>query len=574
MAEVKRSKFIGEVFNNLDSKSGDRDENKVAPANEFANKQIPHFDSRATSTLNPYSGIFGTAQLAHLLRRTLFGVTKADLDHFAGMTLDQVIAELLTSSPTPAPPLNAYNDGNFTDADIPFGQTWVNAASNANSVSANNRRKGSFKFWWIGLMVNQERNLTEKMTLFWHNHFATQTNIYTESRYAYKHHAMLRANALGNFKTLTRLVTTDPAMLVYLNGNTNTKNAPNENYGRELQELFTAGKGPDSHYTEDDVKAAAKVLTGWKDDKINITSYFDSTKHDTSNKQFSAFYNNTIITGQSGANGALETDQLMDMIFQQNEVAKYISRKLYRWFVYYVIDTQVETDIIIPMADLIRQNNYDIVPALEALFKSEHFFDTLNVGCHIKNAVDHVVGVSRQFNLAFPDSSNLADQYDGWRILWGVMYAMTMDIGDPPNVAGWPAYYQEPQFHEQWINSDTLPLRNQVTDAISALTGYTQYGVNLKINFIAFAQQFSDPRDPNILIADSAALLSPNDLGATQTAFLKNILLSGQAQDHYWSDAWDNYLADTTNVTNKTIVESRLRLMYAYIMDLAEYQLI
>jgi uncharacterized protein (DUF1800 family) len=570
MGEIIRSQFKGAVFGN----TGSQPETKKLPHNEFANKQIPHFGSRATTTLNPYSGTFGKAELSHLLRRTLFGVTKADLDHFTGMTLSLVISELLTLSSAPAPPLNAYNDNNFTDADIPLGQTWVNAANNANSVTANSRRRKSFKSWWVGLLLNQERNLTEKMTLFWHNHFATQTNIYNDSRYAYKHLAMLRANALGNFKTLTRLVTTDPAMLVYLNGNTNTKNAPNENYGRELQELFTAGKGPNSLYTEDDVKAVAKVLTGWRDDKTNITSYFDSTRHDTNDKQFSAFYNNTIITGQSGANGALETDQLIDMIFQQVEVSKYICRKLYRWFVYYVIDAQVETDIITPMSDLLILSNYDIVPVLEALLTSEHFFDPLNVGCHIKNPVDHLIGVGRQFNIAFPDSSNLADQYNAWYIVSSALYSLTMDIGDPPNVAGWPAYYQEPQFHEQWINSDTLPSRNEYTDALGSLSGVHQGGVILKIDLIAFASQFATPEDPNQLIADSAALLSPNDIGLTQTAFLKTILLSGQAQDYYWTNAWNDYINSPTNASYIAVVESRLRSMYAYMMELAEYQLI
>ena len=570
MEEVKPSRFIGAVF----GKSKTEDETKATPVNQFANKQLPHFGSRATSTLNPYSGTFGKAELSHLLRRTLFGVTTADQNHFAGKTLSQVLTELLTLSAAPSPPLNNYNDNNFTDADIPFGQTWVNAPSNTNSANANGRRRRSIKSWWVGLLLNQEGNLTEKMTLFWHNHFATQLNVYQDARYAYKHYALLRANSLGNFKTLTRLVTTDPAMLDFLNGNTNTKNAPNENFGRELQELFTVGKGPNSLYTEDDVKAAARVLTGWKDDRANIASYFDSTKHDTTNKQFSAFYNNTVITGQSGANGALETDQLMDMIFQQQEVARYISRKLYRWFVYYVIDAQVEADIITPMANLLVANNYNVVPALQALLSSEHFFDPLNTGCHIKNPVDHLVGVSRQFNIAFPDASTLALQYNAWYILSSAMFSLTMDIGDPPSVAGWTAYYQEPQFHEQWINSDTLPSRNEYTDALASLSGVRQNGVTLKIDLIAFAAQFANPGDPNQLIADSAALLSPNDIGATQTAFLKTILLSGQAQDYYWTNAWTDYINNPTNTSYITIVESRLRSMYAYMMELAEYQLI
>jgi hypothetical protein len=140
-------------------------------------------------------------------------------------------------------------------------------------------------------------------------------------------------------------------------------------------------------------------------------------------------------------------------------------------------------------------------------------------------------------------------------------------------VAGWSAYYQEPQFHEQWINSDTLPSRNEYTDALCSLNGVRQSGVTLKIDLIAFAEQFSNPGDPNQLIADSAALLSANDIGPTQTAFLKSILLSGQAQDYYWTTAWTDYANNPTNAGYIAIVESRLRQMYAYMMQLAEYQL-
>jgi uncharacterized protein (DUF1800 family) len=282
----------------------------------------------------------------------------------------------------------------------------------------------------------------------------------------------------------------------------------------------------------------------------------------------------TVITGQSGQNGMQETDQLIDMIFQQTEAAKSICRKLYRWFVYYVIDTQVETDIIVPMADLMVQNSWDIVPSLRALLKSEHFFDVLNMGCHIKNPVDHLIGVCRQFNITFPDATVLSDQYKGWKIIADALATLAMDPGDPPNVAGWPAYYQEPQYHETWINSDTLPTRNEYTDAVCSLNGVTQSGVNIKIDCIAFAQLFANPGDPNLLIADSAALLSPNDIGATQTAFLKTILLSNQSADHYWTDAWDLYIANPTNTTYKATVETRLRSMFIYLMDLAEYQLI
>ena len=565
MKQIKRSEFLGTAI-------PDEEKNKKAPLNQFANKAMPHFDEKSMTGLSQYAGTFGTAQLAHLLRRTLFGVTQADLNYFNSMTLDQVVAALLTQSPTPSPPVNAYNNSNYTDPLVPLGQTWVNAVYGDGTGNALRRR--SLKNWWVGLMLNQDRSISEKMTLFWHNHFATQMASIGDACFCYMHHSLLRANALGNFKTLARAVTTDPGMLIYLNGDTNTAAAPNENYGREFQELFTVGKGPNSLYTQADVEAAAHVLTGWKDVRSTLSSIFNPAKHDTSNKTFSAFYNNTVITGQSGANGALETDQFVDMVFAQTETAKNFCRDLYRFFIYYTIDAQVEANVITPLANIMVQNNYDIVPVLSTLFKSEHFFDINNVGCHIKNPVDHLIGVCRQFNIAFPDASNITNQYKGWSIIANALLTMQMDPGDPPNVAGWPAYYQEPQYHEIWINSVTLPLRNQYTDLFSSLGGLTVSGINLKMDLIAFTQQFSNPGDPNQLIADAAALLSPNDLGSTQTTFLKSILLSGQLADHYWTDAWNQYVGSPGNQTYLTTVLNRLRSMYAYIMELAEYQLI
>ena len=132
--------------------------------------------ARTQSGLNPYTGAWTQAEVKHLLRRAMFGSPKADVDYFLNAGLTAAITELLTPVTIPAPPLYTYTS-NYNDPNVPFGQTWVNTTNNANSVNANGRRRGSLKFWWVGLMVNQERNLTEKMTLFWHNHFATQTNV-------------------------------------------------------------------------------------------------------------------------------------------------------------------------------------------------------------------------------------------------------------------------------------------------------------------------------------------------------------------------------------------------------------
>ncbi len=150
---------------------------------------------------------------------------------------------------------------------------------------------------------------------------------------------------------------------------------------------------------------------------------------------------------------------------------------------------------------------------------------------------------------------------------------MQQNIGDPPDVAGWKPYYQAPQFYEIWVNSDTLPKRNQFTDTL-ANNGFTRNGKNIKIDFIAFAKKLPNPGDPNELINDSLTYLFRLPLSQTSKNQLKtDILLSGQTQDHYWTDAWVAYTANPNDITNATIVKNRLRDLYQYLMKLAEYQL-
>ncbi|MDP1841881.1 MAG: DUF1800 domain-containing protein [Sediminibacterium sp.] len=525
--------------------------------------------------LNPYTGNFTALELTHLLKRSLFGVTKADLNYFYGKTLNQVVDELLNpTAPLPNPPIKEYAVGNAAvpDNNIAAGTTWVNDTNNDGTIAS--FRRASFKKWWVGQMINQDRSLREKMTLFWHNHFATETNDIGNAQYVYKHHQLFRTQALGNFKTLTRAITVDPAMLVYLNGQQNTKTAPDENYGREIQELFCCGKGPESLYTEADVKAAARVLTGWRNNATTISSYFDITRHDTTNKQFSAFYNNTVITGRTGATaGDAELDDLLTMIFSAQEVAKYLCRRLYRWFVYYEIDATVEATMIVPMANLLRSNNYEIKPVLSALLKSEHFFDVLSKGCQIKSPVDLVIGLCREFNLAFQPATDFTTNYGMYNYLVGWLTNMQQNIGDPPDVSGWKAYYQEPQFYEIWINSDTLPKRNQFTDTL-IVNGYTFNGKKLQIDGAEFAKTLSNPRDPNSLIDDLTAVMFRIDISAASKAQLKkDILLSGQSTDFYWTEAWDLFITNPLNATNTSSVRNKIRDLMKYLMNLAEYQL-
>lgn len=526
--------------------------------------------------LKVYSGSWTEQEVVHLLKRTMFGASKADISYFKNKTLEQAVDELLNpTAPMPSPPLKEYTVPTtvlLPDNNIALGTTWVNDNNSDGSIAS--YRRASFKKWWMGVMINQDRSIREKMTLFWHNHFSTETNDVGNAQYVYKHHQLLRSQALGNFKALTRAVSVDPAMLVYLNGQSNTKTAPDENYGRELQELFCCGKGPDSLYTEADVKAAARVLTGWRINANNFTSYFDITRHDTTSKIFSGFYNNTVVTGRIDATaGDQELDDLLKMIFSVDEVSKYICRRLYRWFVYYDIDSEVEKNVITPLAQIFRANNYEVKPVLSALLKSEHFYDTLSKGCQIKSPVDLVVGFCREFNIQFQPEADYSTNYAMYNYLVSWLSNMQQNIGDPPDVSGWKAYYQAPQFYQIWINSDTLPKRNQFTDTM-IVSGYTVNGKKLFLDGSEFVKTLSNPSDPNKLLEDLIASMFRMDLSAASKAQLKkDILLSGQVSDYYWTDAWNLFISTPSNTTNATSVKNKIRDLIKYLMNLSEYQL-
>ena len=528
---------------------------------------------RTLSGLNPYAGIWSSKEVAHLLKRTMFGSSVADINYYKTKTVSQSVDELVDNNFVPASqPVNDYNDSGYTDPNVTVGQTWINAPNLPGGDDF--RRVYSFKKWQFGQMINQGRSVQLKMQLFWHNHFATHIGDVFGSKMFYNHHLLFRNNATGNFKTLTKSITKDPIMLQYLGGEYNTKYAPNENYGRELQELFCLGKGPGSQYTEDDVKNAARVLTGWKVDYDNNAPYFLLDDHDVDNKTFSSFYNNTVITGINNSNaGNSELDSLLTMIFNNSECALFICRKLYRWFVYYDIDVATETSVIVPLANILRSNNYELKPVLKALFKSEHFFDNVNFGAQIKSPIDFMVGLMREFKVMFPAAADYVSNYKFWEIIHYFTSIMNQDYGDPPNVAGWAAYYQAPQFYEAWINATTYPKR---VDFAKWMVEYSidANNTNIHADVIAFAKLTSAPSNPNTLINDSLDILYCINISATSKTDLKrNTLLDGQLTDSYWTSAWNSYLADPTNEIKKSVVESRLKNLYRFIVNSPEFQL-
>ncbi len=516
------------------------------------------------SGLAPYAGPWTANEVIHLLKRTMFGARKTDVDYFLGMTPDAAIDELLNSSTIVTPPVRDYGlipdefGVMWDDVGVPQGQTWVNDPNQLSNPDVrgviNALRVQSLRKWWAGIIINQGRSIQEKMVLFWHHHFSVKESEVENAQFLYRHHALLRANVLGNFKNLVKEVTIDPAMLVHLNGYVNSKQAPDENYARELQELFTIGRGQDSLYTEDDVIAAARVLTGWRINIDPLSSYFDVSAHDTGPKTFSSFYNNTTIAGSGNDNQ--ELDALVNMIFSTTEAARFICRKLYRWFVYYEIDDATEQDVIAPMAAVLQSNNFDIKPALSVLLKSEHFFDTINQACHIKTPFDMVVGTLREFGVSFPAYTNYSTGYPLFWSLYTNAADMQQELFQPPDVSGWPSYYQDPMFYELWVNSNSLPRRADFTDGL----------VNdAVIDVRAFAAYSSNPADPNQLINDITGLLLRYPLSSNSKNYIKQNFLTNNTNDAYWTNAW--------NANNNTVINNSLKAMFKFLMNLPEFHL-
>jgi uncharacterized protein (DUF1800 family) len=533
------------------------------------------------SGIEPYTGTFGKAELQHLLRRTLFGVRKSDLTLFANKTLAEVVDKLLTPSAaslSPTPPLKNYAiDVVNYDPEVPVGQTWVNTQDNS---LANARRKASFKAWWMGLMLNQEPCILEKMVLFWHNHFPIDMDD-RSAIMAYIYSKTLRQQALGNFKTFVKAITLDPMMLRYLNGAASNVVAPDENYARELQELFTIGKGENAKFTEGDVRAAARLLTGYQ---ITIQTagfpflvLFTASRHDTGDKQFSAFYNNTLIRGRSGTEGAKELDDLLTMIFDNPEVALFLCRKLYRYFVYYKIDEATEQNVIVPLAAVFRQSNYAIVPVLRTLLSSAHFYDAAFRGCIIKSPADFVASMQHNFNVVLPelklnDFPAIQAAYAAWSVFHVAetngSAAQRQGLADPPNVAGWPAYYQEPNYYRLWIDTETYPKR--VKFAQTLLNGTGASGV--LVNVIEWTKGLAEPQNINKLIDEAIENLYAVPVSPLFKARLKGILLTGQTTESYWTTAWNDFIANPT-ADNRAVVETRLLAFYNAIVIRPEFNL-
>jgi uncharacterized protein (DUF1800 family) len=371
---------------------------------------------------------------AHLLRRAGFGGTPSEIAELAAMSPADAV-DLMIHGRSDGPNLPDFEESGFWEpslADFPPSRpaTTDQAAETGEVMGvrtkpsgprslqpATNRffywRRASMletrrvAFWWLDRMLRSGHPLEEKMTLFWHGHFATSEEKVRDYRKIKLQIDTLRAGALGSFRDLLTAVAKDPAMLVFLDATHNVAGAPNENFGREVMELFTLGVG---NYTEQDIREAARAFTGWSNDDLDFR--FDETKHDTGEKTF------------FGKTGRLDGDDILAIILEQDQTATYIASKIYRFF---VRDT-ISPDFANELGTLFRDLDYRIGPFLAALFASEDFYSDASVAIHIMSPTELIVSTYRKLGLdAMP---GIPDPHTVGTTLGQILLY-------PPTVAGW-----------------------------------------------------------------------------------------------------------------------------------------
>ncbi len=530
-------------------------------------------DQPASLSMSPYVGPWNFEQAAHLMRRTTFGATFQQIQTAVTNGMNATVTSLLTM-PTVNLPL-AYDP---QETVAPFGTTWVNSVYQGPDTQPNeNARFRSLVAWMMQRLNTNTADISEKMCLFWQNHFALESVF--DSRATYEYHMIIRTHALGNFKQMIKDVTIDPAMLLFLNGASNNVFSPNENYSRELLELYTLGKGPQigpgdySTYTEADVLAGAKILTGWTVDGLrsetmpNVVSNFIPAFHDNSTKQLSNHFGNIQITG----NGIQEYSNYIDVIFQQPSAATFICKKLYRYFVNYDMTTDVLANIIPVMAQTLTINNFNILPVMDQLLKSQHFYDIAVRGSLIKSPIESTFS---WFNTSQSvPNVDLVTDYTMYLNLFFINGTLGQNYLEPPNVGGWPAYYQEPSFSKLWLNSTYLKQRFDIATYLTQFNGINVGGNYYKVNALNVVDGLSNPFGAIAVIDDLCALYCPKNVDAATKIGLKFILTNG-LPDNEWTMAYNDYQANLGNPTFSDPVRVRVELVLSRLFKMAEFQTI
>jgi uncharacterized protein (DUF1800 family) len=371
----------------------------------------------------------------HLIDRAGFGAPPEEIARLAAMTPEQAVASLLDYQSIPNDHLAPFDPSGVWDPSLrDFPPSRVAATERAErtgeALGARVKPAGERRLqpvvdrffywlratmletrrlahWWADRMVATNRPLEEKMAIFWHGHFATGEEKIRDYRKMEQQLALLHRHATGNFRTLLIEVARDPAMLAYLDAAENVKGAPNENFAREVMELFTMGVG---HYAEKDIREAARAFTGWIDDGLDFK--VDPVKHDDGAKTF------------LGRTGKFDGVDILNIILEQQVTAEYIAAKLYKFFA----RENISPDLAVRLGAVLRDNDYEIAPLMRTIFLSRDFYSAPSVGTRIKGPIELIASTYRKL---------------GVKHLPGIpdLYLVSRELGqtllNPPTVAGW-----------------------------------------------------------------------------------------------------------------------------------------
>ena len=542
------------------------------------------------ASLAQRNGQLGRRLSAHLLRRVTFGPKRAEIDDLASRTADEAVDLLMNFPPIPPPPV-----------DPATGLTWV-VTGRGGANSDDDDLKAIVNSWWLHQVFdpNIPVNAVQKVFFFLHCSFVTGLDVIEYSENHYYTLRLLYHYVDKSYKDLALKMCLDNGMNDFLDIGESEKNSPNENFVREFFELFTIGKGPQigdgdyTTFTEQDVAEAARLMTGFRrndawDDPLGYDpdtglprATFDIGRHDTSDKIFSNAFQNTIITGR-----ALETDMILEvqefvnMIFAQDATALEITRRMYRFFVRPLITQEVEDDIIVPLATNLKNNNYQIIPVLKQLLKSEHFYDEGNpdttdeiVGGLIKSPLELQAGVIRFFDLPIPDPA--LDAFASYITFYrfGIQRPQSeacFDLFMPPEVAGYPPIYQNPDFNRLWMNSKSLPARHQIIEEhiygndplrldlmswVNNPANITDYTGN---DPMGNAGPHAGARIAHHLVQELVDYLLPEAIDANRFSYFMDEILLDNLSETSWMFEWDTYVASGDDTAVRLQIEKLVR---------------
>ena len=458
-------------------------------------------------------------QINLVVRRLGFGCSLSDIDLHLNSTPESLIDDIVDGA------------SNMEVTTAPEWSQWDNKQFN-KSVNNKNYYHTIWQRQAFKDIINN--GFRERLTLFWSNHFVVEYKDVNQPAYLYQYYALIQSHALGNFKTFVSEMGLAPAMLRYLNGFENKKNSPNENYARELYELFTLGEG--NGYIQEDIAETARALTGYNRFKTYLgVIEFNENSFDKGSKT---------IFGRSGNWGY---NDVIDILFEEKKdlIANFICNKIYRYFV----SPQLNSSVVSAMAETFKQNEFELKPVLKQLFKSEHFFDSVNSNVIIKSPIDLMLGLHHSLSFEYKDNVDLELNFRN------KCREMGQEVFSPVDVAGW-------QGNHDWINSETLPKRWEFADYL--LIKYWQKNKN---QFKTFIQSLvgSDQTDLRVIVTQlKDFMFCPYEIKEEEMT---------DAINTFMGEVPESYFEDGTWSLNSNSVPKQVYDLMRFFITLPEFQL-